>query len=165
MAGGVENLRPVQSKDEAKARGHNGGIASGAARRKKRDMKARLAAALECAPNGKQAEALKAFGIDPTDADMLDVVCVELVKKAAAGGVMAAQTLATLSGHDPYVKIKEAEIRLKRAELKEKQRQFDVTREDRQAAADVPDVSEAWIQAVIAAENPRERDDAEEADK
>lgn len=36
---GVENLKPVQSKEEARERGHNGGIASGQARQKKKQFK------------------------------------------------------------------------------------------------------------------------------
>lgn len=35
----LENLQPVRTKEEAKRRGRNGGIASGKARREKRDMR------------------------------------------------------------------------------------------------------------------------------
>lgn len=33
---GIENLKPVQSTEEARERGRNGGIASGRSRRKKK---------------------------------------------------------------------------------------------------------------------------------
>ena len=42
-----QNLRPVQSKEEARERGRKGGIASGEARRKRRTLKEELLAMLE----------------------------------------------------------------------------------------------------------------------
>ena len=39
MNEGIENLKPYQSADEAREGGRKGGIASGAARRRKRDMR------------------------------------------------------------------------------------------------------------------------------
>ena len=39
MNDGIENLKPYQSEDEAREGGRKGGIASGAARRRKRDMR------------------------------------------------------------------------------------------------------------------------------
>lgn len=45
MHGGEENLVPVRSTDEARARGRNGGKASGEARRRKKSMR-QLAEAL-----------------------------------------------------------------------------------------------------------------------
>lgn len=44
-----DNLRPVKTKEEARERGRRGGIASGKARRQKKDMKQRLQDALELA--------------------------------------------------------------------------------------------------------------------
>lgn len=45
--GKVENLNPVRSKEEARQRGKTGGIASGAARRKKRDLRIALLALMD----------------------------------------------------------------------------------------------------------------------
>ena len=44
---GIENLKPVQSKEEARERGRNGGIASGEARRQKKTMRETLEMLLE----------------------------------------------------------------------------------------------------------------------
>ena len=44
---GVENLKPVQSKEEARERGRKGGIASGKARREKKTMRETLEMLLE----------------------------------------------------------------------------------------------------------------------
>lgn len=46
MRNGTKNLKPVRSKEEAKKRGRNGGIASGKARREKADLKKLLNIAL-----------------------------------------------------------------------------------------------------------------------
>ena len=43
---GADNLKPVRSSEEAKAKGRNGGIASGKARRKKKAMRETLDALL-----------------------------------------------------------------------------------------------------------------------
>lgn len=47
MAARVENLRPVRSTEEARERGRKGGIASGEARRKKRDLRIALAVLMD----------------------------------------------------------------------------------------------------------------------
>lgn len=44
---GYRNLKPIQSKDEARARGRKGGIASGKARREKKTAREYAIAALE----------------------------------------------------------------------------------------------------------------------
>lgn len=46
MRDGTKNLKPVLTKEEAKRRGRNGGIASGKARREKADLKKLLNIAL-----------------------------------------------------------------------------------------------------------------------
>ena len=44
-----KNMGPVQSSDEARKRGRNGGIASGKSRRRKKEVRERLKEALNCA--------------------------------------------------------------------------------------------------------------------
>lgn len=65
---GTKNLRPVQTKEEAKAKGRNGGIKSGEARRKKRTFKQILeiiaSSPIKDAKTKKLAESL---GLDPDD--------------------------------------------------------------------------------------------------
>ena len=47
MAGGIDNLQPVRSKEEARERGRAGGVASGAARRERKTLADTLRVVLE----------------------------------------------------------------------------------------------------------------------
>lgn len=49
----MSNLQPVRSKDEARERGKAGGIASGIARRKKRDLRLALLALMDGVEDGQ----------------------------------------------------------------------------------------------------------------
>lgn len=60
-----KNLRPVRTKEEARERGRNGGIASVKSRRQKKDMKQRLQDALELAViNPKVKSMMQQIGMD-----------------------------------------------------------------------------------------------------
>ena len=50
---GTENLRPVRTKEEARERGRNGGIASGKARKARKTLKEELLALLEAGDTQK----------------------------------------------------------------------------------------------------------------
>lgn len=49
----TKNLKPVSSTDEARQRGHAGGIASGIARRRKRDLRLAMLALLDSKKDGR----------------------------------------------------------------------------------------------------------------
>ena len=55
---GIENLIPVRSKEEARERGRKCGIASGKARREKKEQKKTIASALELKLNAKIPDAM-----------------------------------------------------------------------------------------------------------
>ena len=55
---GIENLKPVRSKEEAREKGRKGGIASGIARREKKEQKKTIAQALEMILNAKIPDAM-----------------------------------------------------------------------------------------------------------
>lgn len=62
---GIENLIPVRTKEEARERGRNGGIASGKARREKRDRKQIASELFDLTLNGASVDKIKkTFGID-----------------------------------------------------------------------------------------------------
>ena len=62
-----DNLQPVRSKEEARERGKNGGIASGKARREKRDRYQRMKMTLDLLVNDpKTLQKLKEAGVDDT---------------------------------------------------------------------------------------------------
>ena len=97
------------------------------------------------------AQSLKPLGIDPEDADYQAAVGAALLKKAMSGNVGAIQLLATLTHDDPYVKAKQAEVRLQREELKEKIREFDLTRADKKEQAAKEEEMQDWAQEVAQA--------------
>lgn len=79
-----ENLIPMdeRSQNEARELGKKGGKKSGEARRRKKDMKAKMKLLLSLHPTASQTELLKALGIPEEDADnemlLLVVVAVRL---------------------------------------------------------------------------------------
>ena len=144
---GFESRTTNEQREIARA----GGIASGAARRKRRDMKTRLSALLAAAPTGDDAAALAAFAID--DPTMLDVVCAALVRRAADGNVAAIQLLANLTGDDPYVKARQAEVRARRDDVRVKRADLQHRVEmDAQRAESADDIATAWLDTVIQSE-------------
>ena len=149
--GRPENLKTHLSPEEARENGRKGGIASGEARRKKKALKNVLQQMLAAPLPEEAAAKLESAGIDPEDANYQAAVGAALIKKAMAGNVSAIALLATLTADDPYVQARQAEVRVRRAELKEKQRQYDLDREDRKAeeSADA-NLAVAWLDSVIA---------------
>lgn len=83
------DLKPVRSKEEAKARGKKGGIASGEARRRKKTMRELLEIAME-RPQG-----------DKTTAE---AITVALLEKALSGDVKAYEVVRDTLGENPKVK-------------------------------------------------------------
>lgn len=86
-----QNLKPVQTKDEARERGRNGGIKSGEARRKKRDMKAELLLVLDEPIKDK-----KGHKLPPRRA-----LSMTLLKKALSGDLKAIKLLLEIIGELP----------------------------------------------------------------
>ena len=70
----VENLKPVQSKEEARELGRKGGIASGEARREKATMKKTLEMLLDTIPNIKENKDKKTFRELSTEGLMIGAV-------------------------------------------------------------------------------------------
>lgn len=161
--GRPENLKTHLSSEEARENGRKGGIASGKARRRKKALKSVLNQIL-ATPLPKDAAAkLESAGIDPEDANYQAAVGAALVKKAMAGNVNAISLLAQLTADDPYVQARQTEVRIKRDELKEKKRQYDLDREDRQnAESGDDDLAAAWLDSVIATDNGQEAGDGQE---
>ena len=85
----VENLKPVQTKEEASERGRRGGIASGEARRRKKSMKETLELFLSLPlDNGKEydVENLKNFAnLKGKNITVNDAILIKQVQKALKG--------------------------------------------------------------------------------
>lgn len=79
-----DNLKPIQSAEEAREKGHNGGIASGEARRKKRDLRIALRALMD--------------ELDDTGKSGTERLAAALFKKAVEGDVKAIEKVRDLVG-------------------------------------------------------------------
>lgn len=79
-----ENLIPMdeRSQNEARELGKKGGKKSGEARRRKKDMKAKMKLLLSLQPTASQAELLKALGIPEEDADNEMLLLVAMFQAA-----------------------------------------------------------------------------------
>ena len=90
-----------QSRSEAAKNGRKGGIASGAARRRKKSLKeaADLFLSLPVENTKKRNEMIKA-GVPEEDADNQMAMIVGLAKKAAKGDAKAARVLIDILGED-----------------------------------------------------------------
>lgn len=97
---------------------------------------------------------MERYGIGEDEADYNTAIIAALIKRALSGNVNAIQALYTITGDDPLVQVRQGELKLKQAELKEKQRQFDLTREDRRAMeSNDEELAASWLDAVIATDN------------
>lgn len=83
---GVDNLKPVRSKEEARERGKKGGIASGEARKARKTFKEQLLIMLE------------------TD-NLQDDILNALVKQARRGNIKAYEVLRDTIGEKPIESI------------------------------------------------------------
>lgn len=107
--GGVENLRPVRTKEEAKKRGAAGGKKSGQARRNKRDAKKAIDMILNMGVTGKLADKLEELGIDHQDMTYLTAMTAIMALKASSGDVSAYRALMEYGGFNPELIRKEQE--------------------------------------------------------
>ena len=98
---GSDNLKPVRTKEEARERGKSGGIKSGEARRKKRDMKAAAKLLLDMPVAMPNIEAqMKQFGLDDEDLTNQMAVLVGVFKEAMSGNIRAAEFLRDTAGQN-----------------------------------------------------------------
>lgn len=108
-----QNLKPVQSKKEARARGKNGGIASGKVRREKKKFKETLELLLSMAmKNGADVsvEDIQSFAdLNGKNITVQDAILIAQVEKAMTGDTKAAEYVRDTIGENPSVKV-EADV-------------------------------------------------------
>lgn len=108
-----KNLRPVQSEKEAREKGRKGGIASGAARRRKRDMRqaAKLLLDADVSPSQKSMRMLmKSLGIDEQDMTYSMAIFSAVLLQAGNGNVKAAAFLRDTAGYNPTQQLQEKQF-------------------------------------------------------
>lgn len=110
---GHENLIPIneRTKDEQRKIRKKAGIASGAARRKKKELRTRIQNALSTAvTNPKIKSKIEKMGMDPEDATAFDAVVASLLSEAImCQNVKAIAMLMDYAGESPAEKRAQAE--------------------------------------------------------
>ena len=100
---GYKNLVPMdqRSKDEARSLGQQGGIASGAARRRKRSMREAADYYLSLPETDRRrVNAMLRDAIDPEDIDNQMAVVMGVTERATRGDPQAASVLLKMLGED-----------------------------------------------------------------
>ncbi len=119
-----ENLIPISvfndnlTREERARNASKAGKASAAARRRKKDMKAKMRMLLDMPVNDcSDYNMLASFGIDIEDIDNETLMLVGLFKKAKSGDVQAIKEIRNILGKD----IASEELKIRKQELKLKQ--------------------------------------------
>ena len=97
---GIKNLIPVQSEEEAREKGRKGGIASGKARREKRDRKQMASDLLDLTMQGAGVDKIKKFfGMKDIELNAYQVTVLSCLMKAMQkGDANALEKLLKISG-------------------------------------------------------------------
>lgn len=95
--GNTENLRPVQSEEEAREKGRKGGIASGIARAKRKEFKEELKLLLEIVNEDGESNNTK--------------VSVALLERALKGDTKAFEVIRDTIGEKPVEKQEVKEVK------------------------------------------------------
>lgn len=104
---GTDNLKPVQTEEEAREKGRNGGIKSGEARRRKRDVKNAAKMILNLAAQEGSEKNLQAMGIDEEDFTNRVALLARAYYKGIAGDVNAIKFLFEMAGETPAQQLAE----------------------------------------------------------
>lgn len=122
-----ENLKPVRTKEEARERGRNGGIASGKARRRKRTMKNAINLLLEMPlESNSLTETMKKMGFNEEDITNQMAIVVSMWREAVGGNVKAAEFIRDTACQNEE---KNADRRHKQKEMRLRQEEFEYRKE------------------------------------
>ncbi|MBO7732079.1 MAG: phage terminase large subunit, partial [Methanobrevibacter sp.] len=98
---GIDNLKLIQTTEEAKEKGRRGGIASGEARRKKKTWAEQIQLLMNMpVKNTKIKEALDQLGIEDTEQNNMMAMNVAMYQQSLKGNVSAYNTLRDSSGNN-----------------------------------------------------------------
>lgn len=103
---GVENLKPVQSKDEARERGRKGGLKSGEVRRQKRTLKEQMETLLSLPVKDENTKSfIESLGIDPETIDNATAITLSIYQEALKGNTKAYELIRDTLGEKPTDKL------------------------------------------------------------
>lgn len=101
---GIKNLKPVKTKEEARERGRNGGLANGKSAKRKKSLRELTNLLLEMQPNAQMTAMIKQMfpSLDPEDITNGAAMTMSMLNKAIAkGDVKAATFVRDTSGQTP----------------------------------------------------------------
>lgn len=99
-----------RTRKEAEELARKGGINSGIARRKKRDMRDSMRAILEMPLNEQQLHQLEMFGLPGKEWNLADLVNIMAVQQSLKGNVRAMEFVRDTSGYSPELQLKEEQF-------------------------------------------------------
>lgn len=115
---GRDNLHPPRSTEEARERGQKGGVKSGAARRKKRDMKATLVYLMDLPISAGEEEIITMMDemtIPQDDRNRMMALIASMYKEAVYNGnVKAAEFIRDIIGAGSAAEDRKAKLKLDR---------------------------------------------------
>ena len=117
--GNPENLRPVRTKDEAKKRGHNGGVNSGVARRKKRDARNAISLLLNMSVREPLEENMEDMGFEQEDWTNMNALWARIFTDAMSGDKAAQKMILDYGGFNPEFVLREKESKARIRAMKE----------------------------------------------
>lgn len=104
--GNIANLKIIQSTDEARKRGRNGGIKSGEVRRQKKTMRETLENALKIELSAEKLEELGAeTGLMNGDMTVLSAIIASTIREAIGGDTKAIQFVRDSIGEQPKTEV------------------------------------------------------------
>lgn len=116
--GNIANLKIIQSTDEARKRGRNGGIKSGEVRRQKKTMRETLENALKIELSAEKLEELGAeTGLMNGDMSVLSAIIASTIREAIGGDTKAIQFVRDSIGEQPKQEIVQEVITKEDTEL------------------------------------------------
>ena len=151
--GNRDNLNLTPSTEEAREKGKKGGIASGASRRRKKELRERLETILSAKPelSDKDMAQLKRLGMDTLEITNDDVLAAALFGLALSGkqwSLSAIEYIHGVVGENPLLQLKEREVAAKERDADRATIDYAKIAEATQAMANLfnPNVPERNIQ-------------------
>lgn len=95
-----QNLKPIRNESEARAMGKKGGVASGKARRRKKDLRQALEELLDRKYTDKNGNKLTGT----------EAITAKLFEQAMKGNIKAFETIRSTVGQDPVQKVEQVNI-------------------------------------------------------
>lgn len=136
----------ARSESEERKLQSKGGQNSGAARRRKKNMKQSAKALMDTPVSKSLAQKMKTMGIDEDDATYQMGIMVAMLQEALGGNVKAAQFIREMIGEDPKQEMQRKEFKLKSDEFKYKKEQDERAAAAQQESSSLADdILAAWV--------------------